>query len=86
MSNANISNANIHCPTLTYTANANTHKPVMPYASAADIRTPLEDTDLHHLLPLKGLYLSRPTLAVTVAVAQLPVVPVTPAEHLSALR
>ena len=43
-------------------------------------------TDLHHLLPLQGLYLPRPALAVTVPVAQLPVVSVSPAEHLAALR
>lgn len=43
-------------------------------------------TDLHHLLSLQSFDLSRSALAVAVPVAQLPVVPVPPAEHLPALR
>lgn len=42
-------------------------------------------TNLHHFLSLQGLDLSGSTLPVAVPVAQLPVVAVTPAEHLAAL-
>lgn len=45
-----------------------------------------ELADLHHLLPLQGFDLPGSTLAVAVAVAQLAVVAVPPAEHLAALR
>lgn len=56
-----------------------TSGPFMPQASRWEL------ADLHHLLPLQGFDLPGPTLAVAVAVTELAVVTVPPAEHLAAL-
>lgn len=51
----------------------------------AETKNRERETDLHHLFPLQSFDLSRPALAVTVPMAQLPVVSVPPAEHFAAL-